>query len=77
METRDQVSRLCGGFQALLFWRERLDGVETKRWTSSSDVLDKIEADFPFENAGFLRGAEPGEGQEGDEERDRIEVVAK
>lgn len=77
VETWEQVSRLCGGTGSLLFWRERLDGVETERWTSSSNVLDYIEADFPFEDAGFLRGPEPGEGQEGDEERGRVEVVTE
>lgn len=75
VKPREQVSGLCGEARILL-WNKGLDGVKTKRWASSSDVLDEIEADFPFENAGLLRVTEPGEGQEGDEEGDRVEVVA-
>lgn len=75
VKAREQVTRLCGGTGILLFWRKRLDGVEAERGASSSNVLDKIETDFPLEDAGFLRGTEPGEGQEGDEEGGRVEVV--
>lgn len=75
VKPREQISRLRGE-AGILLWNKGLDGVETERWTSSRNVLDEIETDFPFKDADLLGGAEPGEGQEGDEEGDRIEVVA-
>lgn len=68
VKPREQILWLCHRIPRAVPWNEGPEGVETERRTSSGDVLDEIEADFPFKNASFLGGGEPREGKEGNEE---------